>query len=73
MNRDQDKRERLAGLAVAHQGEINAAEAVLVLVKSSRMAGATWQEIGEALGVSRQAAQQRYGDKMGYWLSVSDD
>jgi hypothetical protein len=50
----------LAGLT--HLGEI--AEridwALLSLVGEARAAGATWADIGTALGVSRQAAQQRF-------------
>jgi hypothetical protein len=50
----------LAGLA--HLGEI--AErvdwALLSLVGEARSNGATWADIGRALGVSRQAAQQRF-------------
>jgi hypothetical protein len=34
---------------------------VAAAVEQAREAGATWQEIGEALGVSRQAAFQRFG------------
>lgn len=30
-------------------------------VDAARRHGRTWQEIGDALGVSRQAAQQKYG------------
>jgi hypothetical protein len=32
-------------------------------VAQAREAGATWTEVGQSLGVSRQAAQQRYGGK----------
>jgi hypothetical protein len=32
-------------------------------VSDSREAGARWTEIGEALGISRQAAQQRFGSR----------
>jgi hypothetical protein len=50
----------LAGLT--HLGEI--AEridwALLSLVGEARAAGVTWADIGAALGVSRQAAQQRF-------------
>jgi hypothetical protein len=50
----------LAGLT--HLGEI--AErvdwALLSVVGEARATGATWAEIGNALGVSRQAAQQRF-------------
>lgn len=30
-------------------------------VRDARTGGASWQAIGAALGISRQAAQQRYG------------
>ncbi len=30
-------------------------------VWQARQDGATWQQIGDAIGVSKQAAQQRYG------------
>lgn len=33
---------------------------ILLAVEDAHDAGATWEAIGEALGVSRQAAQQRY-------------
>ena len=36
---------------------------VLSAVDAARTMGATWQEIGTALGVSKQAAQQRFGGK----------
>jgi len=35
-------------------------EATRSLVGTSRFYGATWEEVGKALGVTRQAAQQRY-------------
>jgi hypothetical protein len=35
--------------------------ATQVLVQQSRTAGHTWQEIGELLAITRQAAQQRFG------------
>jgi len=34
-------------------------------VKRARLAGATWKEIGDTLGVSRQAATERYGKLVG--------
>ena len=32
--------------------------------KEARLAGATWQEIGQSMGVTRQAAQSRWGDRI---------
>ncbi|WP_223692373.1 DUF3887 domain-containing protein [Leifsonia poae] len=46
-----------ASLAV----QSRAAELVASAVEHARSSGRTWQEIGDALGVSRQAAFQRYG------------
>lgn len=34
-------------------------------VQQAREAGRTWQEVGEVLGVSRQAVFQRYGKSIG--------
>ena len=30
-------------------------------VGAARRAGATWQQVGDAFGITRQAAQQRFG------------
>ena len=38
-------------------------EVTRLLVADARGAGRTWQEIGQLLSVTRQAAQQRYGDR----------
>lgn len=61
-----DKAERLAGLALARyqeeQAEIHVSEAAI----SARMAGASWSEIGGILGISKQGAFARYGDKLPY-------
>ena len=40
---------------------------VTELVSEARAAGATWADIGEALGVSTQAAHQKYR-----WAAVED-
>lgn len=32
-----------------------------MIVGEARVGGASWQEIGDALGLTRQGAQQRYG------------
>jgi hypothetical protein len=34
-----------------------------IFVNAARRNGATWEQIGDALGVSRQAAHQRYGEQ----------
>ena len=42
--------------------DLRAAEAPLAeAVAEARDQGATWAEVGRVLGVSRQAAQQRFG------------
>lgn len=63
----------LSALAhAADQGEPGALKSLAALrvhlenfiasaVAKQRAAGATWQEIGDALGTNRSAAQQRYG------------
>jgi hypothetical protein len=49
-------------LVRAAQGVQDRAEALMAAaVQQARQAGRTWQEIGEVLGVSRQAVFQRYG------------
>lgn len=45
-----------------HAASVRAAEAALRdAVALARGHGATWTELGRALGVTRQAAQQRFG------------
>lgn len=41
-----------------------AEEARQIMVTRLRNLGHSWQEIGDALGTSRQAAQQRYGKEV---------
>jgi hypothetical protein len=40
----------------------SANQSIELLVTGLRREGATWAAIGELLGVSRQAAQQRFGE-----------
>ncbi len=47
------------GRAVSMQAAAD--DVVRAVVQQARQSGATWQVIGDALGVSRQAAFQRYG------------
>jgi hypothetical protein len=37
--------------------------AMRLLVVDARRAGSTWQAVGEAMGTTRQAAQQRFGER----------
>lgn len=43
--------------------ELAADQARRAVVAEARAAGTTWQEIGDALGVTRQAAEARFGDR----------
>lgn len=49
--------------SIRHATSIQAAadDVVRAVVQQARQSGATWQVVGDALGVSRQAAFQRYG------------
>lgn len=38
-------------------------------VQRARVAGATWEQIGDALAITKQAAQQRYGRK-NHWTAA---
>ena len=48
-------------VSAAEQIRYGAEALMTAAVQQAREAGRTWQEIGQALGVSRQAAFQRYG------------
>jgi hypothetical protein len=41
--------------------ELAVSAARRAVVAEAREAGTTWEEIGDALGITRQAAQQRFG------------
>lgn len=43
------------------------------LVRAARMSGATWEQIGDALGVTKQRAHQLYAGKMGYEFPLGSD
>lgn len=40
----------------------DASQWVRMLVSDARAEGATWQEIGDAVGLTRQGAQQRFSE-----------
>lgn len=51
----------LTAIATAQRQLRDAEDAVRACVERARGAGHTWQEIGDILGISRQAAFQRFG------------
>lgn len=51
----------IASVRAAREIQIRAEALMAAAVLQAREAGRTWQEIGEVLGVTRQAAFQRYG------------
>ena len=51
----------LAGVAVAKELARAADDALRAAVEKARAAGRTWQEVGDLLGTTRQAAFQRFG------------
>lgn len=52
----------MAGRVEACREAVEAAETALRLsVRSARRAGASWDDIGDALGVTRQSASRRFG------------
>lgn len=56
-----EEHEPLVALRASVAVQARAAELVAAAVERARGAGLTWQQIGDVLGVSRQAAFQRFG------------
>lgn len=52
----------LAALAFLRWIETDIAVSQRSLVRCARLTGYSWSSIGDSLGMSRQAAQQRFGD-----------
>jgi hypothetical protein len=53
--------EALVALGQAAGHLLAARDEVEYSVRAARRHGATWRQIGDELGISKQAAQQRYG------------
>jgi len=49
-------------LAAAHRDFETSAAMRVDMVRQARMFGATWDDIGNALGMTRQAAHKRFAD-----------
>lgn len=61
----QHLRERALGLAVEYGRQVLvAARRQDAAAIAARQAGASWAEVGRALGISKQSAQARYGDRV---------
>lgn len=61
----------LAALAAGRSMVAVAEDVLRALVADARAAGHTWQEVGDALHTTRQAAQQRFGEVQG--ATMDDD
>ena len=64
-----DRDDPLDALASIHNVTYRAELATAQTVDAARAEGATWSTIGMALGMTKQAAQQRYGHK-DYWTAA---
>ncbi len=63
----------LMGVAAAVKLSELAHETLVELVVQARRMGYTWQQIGDVLGVTRQAAFQRFGQSEGPGGEPSDN
>jgi len=61
--------DRLADLRTARTNQRQLELDIAADVKTLRDAGVTWELIGSELGISKQAAQQRYGHK-DHWTAT---
>lgn len=60
VNREETQR-HISNIARKRSAVNQAEDALYRAVEDAREAGMSWQAIGDVLGVSRQAAQQRFG------------
>lgn len=51
----------LALISIQGQALADARDSLRSMVASARRAGVTWDQIGRALGITRQGAQSRFG------------
>lgn len=67
-----EKFERLAKLADAKSQLDTDERLVSEAALSARMGGATWEEIGFVLGITKQAAFKRYRDMLPYCFPLAE-
>ena len=60
-----EKLEATARIIEAADRQLAAAAALNRTVREARRAGLSWTEVGAVLGISKQAAQQRFGATTG--------
>lgn len=60
MSPEEDRAVMLRLVALAHQSRRDADDLLRLTVREAHDAGATWGEIGEVLGVTKQAAWERF-------------
>lgn len=58
-----DLERQLQRVQAASVAEAEAEEALRAAVTAARKGGATWQQVARHLGVTRQAAAKRFGEK----------
>ena len=72
LDADGDPAQHLALVRRAAAAEDEVAEVLRQSVLAARAAGHSWAALGAELGMSRQAAQQRFGDRKGVAVDAED-
>lgn len=72
LDADGDPAQHLALVRRAAAAEDEVAELLRQSVLAARAAGHSWAALGAELGMSRQAAQQRFGDRKGVAVDAED-
>lgn len=62
--RPDDPNRALRNLSDALSSRLSAEDTELACIRAARRCGATWADIGEVYGVSRQAAHERWAKKV---------
>ena len=65
---ENDRAEALSTINDLRVQIAEAQEAIAAEVAVARANGATWREIGQALGTSRQNAEKRFGPRSSIWV-----